>query len=138
MKLKELLPQNNTIRYIKPNFESEWEEAQRYPEFVEMGRLEWIKRGKAGYIIPYSHIKNVLGNVDLNFEQLHPIKKKFVLQYIQDGLIEHPIVVKFSDDDYDLIAGNTRLSGLVKFGYDPKLWVVDISDIYNLQNEKRE
>ena len=130
MKLKSLLPEQTDIRYLKPNFESEWEEAQRYPEFVEMGRLNWIKRGKAGYTIPFSKIKNVLGNVDLNFEELHPLKKKFVLQYIQDGLIEQPIVVKFSDDDYDLVAGNTRLSGLVKFGYDPKLWVVDISDIY--------
>ena len=37
---------------------------------------------------------------------------------------------QFSDDDYDLVAGNTRLSGLVKYGYDPKLWVVDISDIF--------
>ncbi len=130
MKLKSLLPEQKDIRYLKPNFESEWEEAQRYPEFVEMGRLAWIKRGKAGYLVPFSKIKDLLGNVDLNFEKLNPIKKKFVLQYIKDGLIEHPIVVKFSDDDYDLVAGNTRLSGLVKSGYDPKLWVVDISDIF--------
>jgi hypothetical protein len=95
-----------------------------------MGRLGWIKRGKAGYIVSFSKIKDILGNVDLDFDTLHPTKKKFVLQYIKDGLIEHPIVVKFSDDDYDLVAGNTRLSGLVKYGYDPKLWVVDISDIF--------
>jgi hypothetical protein len=130
MKLKSLLPEQKDIRYLTPNFESEWEEAERYPEFVEMGRLAWIKRGKVGYVVPFSKIKDVLGNVNLNFEELHPIKKKFVLQYIKDGLIEHPIVVKFSNDDYDLVAGNTRLSGLVKFGYDPKLWVVDISDIF--------
>jgi hypothetical protein len=127
--LKELLKES-TIRYTHPNFDSEWEEAQRYPEFVEMGRLEWIKRGKAGYVVNYSQIKDILGNVDLDFNGLHPIKKKFVLQYIKDGLVEHPIVVKFSDTDYDLVAGNTRLSGLVKFGHDPKLWVVDISDIF--------
>ena len=127
--LKTLLKES-TIRYIHPNFDSEWEEAQRYPEFVEMGRLEWIKKGKAGYVVNYSQIKDSLGNVDLNFNGLHPTKKKFVLQYIKDGLVEHPIVVKFSDTDYDLVAGNTRLSGLVKFGHDPKLWVVDISDIF--------
>jgi hypothetical protein len=92
-----------------------------------MGRLEWIKKGRNGYIVNYSDIKNVLGNVDLDFENLHPIKKKFVSQYIKDGLIEYPIVVKFSDTDYDLVAGNTRVAGLVKYGYDPKLWVVDIS-----------
>lgn len=130
MRLKQLLPKIKDIRYIHPNFETEWEEAERYPEFVDMGRLEWIRRGKRGYIVPFSKIKNVLGNVDLNFDNLEPKKKKFVLQYIHDGLVEHPIVVKFADDDYDLVAGNTRLSGLVKFGYDPKLWVIDISDVY--------
>ena len=130
MKLKSLIPKQKDIRYIKPNFNSEWEEAERYPEFVEMGRLNWLKRGRDGYIVSFSKIKDVLGNVDLDFDTLHPTKKKFVLQYIKDGLIEHPIVVKFSDDNYDLVAGNTRLSGLVKYGHDPKLWVVDISDIF--------
>ena len=130
MKLKSLIPKQKNIRYIKPNFNSEWDEAERYPEFVKMGRLNWMERGKNGYVVSFSKIKNILGNVDLNFDALHPTKKKFVLQYIKDGLVEHPIVVKFSDTDYDLVAGNTRLSGLVKYGYDPKLWVIDISDIF--------
>ena len=130
MKLTPLNPKQKNIRYIKPNFNSEWDEAERYPEFVKMGRLNWMERGKNGYIVSFSKIKNIIGNVDLNFDTLHPTKKKFVLQYIDDGLIEYPIVAKFSDDDYDLVAGNTRLSGLVKYGYDPKLWVVDISDIF--------
>jgi hypothetical protein len=130
MKLKSLIPEQKDIKYIHPNFDTEWEEAERYPEFVEMGRLEWIKRGKKGYITTFSKIKDVLGNVDLEFDNLEPKKRKFVLQYLKDGLVEYPIVVKFEDDDYDLVAGNTRLSGLVKYGYDPKLWVVDITDIY--------
>ncbi len=128
--LKSLLFEQNSIRYVHPNFDSEWDEAERYPEFVEMGRLEWIKRGKAGYTIDFNSIKDILGNVDLDFDSLEPKKVKFVKQYIQDGLVEYPIVVKFSDDDYDLVAGNTRLSGLVHYGYNPKLWVVDISDVF--------
>ena len=40
-----------------------------------------------------------------------------------------PIAVKFSDNDYDLVAGNTRLSGLVQNGIDPKIWIVDLSDM---------
>ena len=129
--LKSLLSEEQTIRYIHPNFDSEWEEAERYPEFVEMGRLDWIKRGKSGYVTNFNSIKDMLGNVDLDFNSLHPKKVKFVKQYINDGLVEYPIVVKFSDTDYDLVAGNTRLSGLVHYGYDPKLWVVDISDVFN-------
>ena len=72
------LLKESIIRYTHPNFDSEWEEAQRYPEFVEMGRLAWIKRGKAGYVVNYSQIKDILGNVDLDFNGLHPTKKKFV------------------------------------------------------------
>ena len=127
--LKSLLSEQNVIRYVHPNFDSEWDEAERYPEFVEMGRLEWIKRGKLVYTIDFNSIKDILGNVDLNFNSLEPKKIKFVKQYIQDGLVEYPIVVKFSDSDYDLVAGNTRLSGLVHYGYNPTLWVVDISNI---------
>jgi hypothetical protein len=82
--LKLLLEETN-IRYIHPNFDSEWEEAERYPEFVEMGRLEWIKRGKTGYVIDFNSIKNMLGNVDLNFNSLELKKIKFVKQYIKDG-----------------------------------------------------
>jgi hypothetical protein len=41
------------------------------------------------------------------------------------------IAVKFSDDDYDLVAGNTRISGLVKNKIDPKIWVVDLSNNLN-------
>jgi len=40
-----------------------------------------------------------------------------------------PIAVKFSDNDFDLVAGNTRLSGLVRNGIDPKIWIVDISEL---------
>jgi len=130
MKLKSLIPEQKEIKYIQPNFDAEWNEAERYPEFVEMGRLNWIKIGKSGYVVNFSDIKDMLGNVDLNFDGLEPIKKKFVLQYINDGLVEYPIVVKFSDNNYDLVAGNTRLSGLVKFAYNPKLWVVDISNTF--------
>ena len=56
--LKSLLFEQNTIRYVHPNFDSEWDEAERYSEFVEMGRLEWIKRGKAGYITDFNSIAN--------------------------------------------------------------------------------
>lgn len=115
------------IQYVKPNFEYEWEEAKRYPEFVKMGKTEWIKLAKKGYVTDYSKIKRVLGNVDLKFNKLEKSKKDRFETAFEKGKIEHPIAVKFSDDDYDLVAGNTRLSGLVANGIDPKLWVVDIS-----------
>ena len=123
IKLKKLLTE---VKYTKPNFEYEWEEAERYPEFVEMGKDGWLKLASKGYTIKYSKIKNNLGNVDLKFDGLEEPKKQRFQSAYKNGVIELPIVVKFSDDDYDLVAGNTRLSGLVKNGEDPTLWVVEL------------
>jgi len=117
------------ISYSKPNFEFEWEEARRYPEFKKIGKEEWIKVAKRGKSIPFSTVKDYLGNVDLNFSGLEASKKERFKVAFEKGTIEMPIVVKFSNKDYDLIAGNTRLSGLVKNKVDPKLWVVDLSDL---------
>jgi len=117
------------IKYSNPNFYNEWEEAERYTEFVEMGKEEWVKIANQGAPISYSSIKDKLGNVDLNFDGLEEPKKQRFEDAFNKGTIEMSIAVKFSDDDYDLVAGNTRLAGLVKKGIDPKIWIVDISEL---------
>ncbi len=122
--LKEI--SNFKIIYTRPNFVYEWEEATRYPEFEEMGREGWLKIAKTGYITQYSKIKDVLGNVDLYFDGLEEPKKERFNKAFETGKIELPIVVKFNDNDYDLVAGNTRLSGLVNKGIDPSVWVVQL------------
>jgi hypothetical protein len=121
--LKEI---NNTVQYNNPNFEKEWMEAKRYPEFKEMGKEKWIELAKQGNITKYSKIKNVLGNVDLDFEDLEEPKKQRFEKAFENGIIEMPIAVKFDDDDYDLVAGNTRLAGLVKNNIDPNIWIVNL------------
>ena len=116
------------INYSKPNFEEEWEEAVRYPEFEEMGKEKWIKFAKNNFEIGvYNTIKDKLGNVDLDFDNLNPDKKKRFEKLYKTGKIETPIAVKFSDDNYDLLGGNTRLAGLVSKGINPKLWIIDLS-----------
>jgi len=117
------------ITYSKPNFAEEWKEAERYPEFKEMGKQGWINIAKKGYVTSYSKIKNILGNVDLNFDGLEGPKKQRFQDAFKKGTIEMSIAVKFSDNDYDLVAGNTRLSGQVKNNIDPKIWIVDISNL---------
>tara|TARA_Y100000310_G_C20460784_1_gene705253 strand:+ start:99 stop:473 length:375 start_codon:yes stop_codon:yes gene_type:complete len=123
IKLKDPLVE---VKYTKPNFEYEWEEANRYPEFKEMGKEAWIELANKGYVTTYSKIKSILGNVDLNFDGLEKPKKQRFQSAFENGVIETPIAVKFSDDDYDLVAGNTRLSGLVNKGVDPNIWVVEL------------
>ena len=55
------------MEYTKPNFEFEWEEAQRYPEFSELGKEGWIERANNNFEIDhYKRIKDVLGNVDFS------------------------------------------------------------------------
>ena len=117
------------IKYSNPNFNNEWEEAERYTEFVEMGKEEWIKIANQGAPVSYSSIKDKLGNVDLNFDGLEEPKKKRFIDAFNKGTIEMSIAVKFSDNDFDLVAGNTRLSGLIRKGIDPKIWIVDISEL---------
>jgi hypothetical protein len=122
--LKEI---NKEVSYAKPNFDFEWPEAQRYPEFQDMGKVGWIKKASEGYPVKYSEIQKVLGNVDLEFDTLHKDKQARFQSAYKSGKIEMPIAVKFSHTDYDLVAGNTRLSGLVNNGIDPTIWVVDLS-----------
>ena len=50
-----------------------------------------------------------MGNVDLYFDGLEKPKKERFNKAFETGKIELPIVVKFNDNDYDLVAGNTRL-----------------------------
>ena len=116
------------MEYLKPNFDLEWNEAERYPEFLKMGKDGWIKKASSDFEIDhYNRIKDVLGNVDLDFNKLDKNKKERFLKSYKRGKIEIPLVVKFSENDYDLIGGNTRLSGLIKQGKNPKLWVIDMT-----------
>lgn len=121
------------MKFKKPNFDFEWDEALRYREFEDMGKEGWINLAKKGYVTKYSEIKDVLGNVNLDFDTLEEPKKERFKKSIKIGKMELPIVVKFSDIDYDLIAGNTRLSGLVGKGVDAPLWVVDLSNDYDYE-----
>ena len=124
------------IQYKKPNFEFEWNEAIRYPEFKEMGKEGWIDLAKKGYTTKYSQIEDILGNVDLNFNTLEADKKKRFQQAFETGTIELPIAVKFDENNYDLVAGNTRLAGLVDKGIDPLIWIVDLTSEILTEKQK--
>jgi hypothetical protein len=121
--LKEI---NNTIQYNNPNFSKEWMEAKRYPEFKEMGKQKWIELAQQGSITKLSKIKSVLGNVELDFDSLETEKKERFEKAFEKGVVEMPIAVKFEENEYDLVAGNTRVAGLVKNNIDPNIWVVEL------------
>ena len=112
------------LKYRKPNFNREWLEANRYPEFQELGKKGWLELAPNGGVVKYSDIKDNLGNVNLDFDSLEKDKKRRFIESYKTGVVELPIVVKFNDFEYDLLGGNTRLAGLVRLGHNPKLWVV--------------
>jgi hypothetical protein len=117
------------MKYSKPNFKREWNEAIRYPEFEEMGKKGWLDIAQNNFeITNYEAIKDVLGNVNLDFDSLEEDKKERFEVAFEKGVVEIPIVVKFNEGDYDLVGGNTRLAGLVKNGINPKLWVVKLDE----------
>lgn len=116
------------MKYTKPNFNEEWSEALRYREFEKMGKEGWLDVAQNNFEISnYESIKDVLSNIDLDFDSLEEDKKKRFEKSFERGEVEIPMVVKFSDTDYDLLGGNTRLAGLIQKGINPKLWVVDLT-----------
>ena len=116
------------MKYSKPNFEHEWMEALRYREFEKMGEEKWIEKASKDFEISnFNSIKDVLNNVDLDYDTLDEDKRKRFEKAFKKGDVEIPIVVKFGENDYNLLGGNTRLAGLIKKGINPKLWVVDMT-----------
>jgi hypothetical protein len=114
----------DNLKYRKPNFNREWLEANRYPEFQDIGKSGWLELAPNGSVVRYSKIKDVLGNVNLDFDSLEKDKKLRFIEAYKTGVVEVPIAVKFNDFEYDLLGGNTRLAGLIRIGHDPKIWVV--------------
>jgi|LauGreDrversion4_2_1035121.scaffolds.fasta_scaffold16084_12 hypothetical protein len=116
------------MKYSKPNFEHEWSEALRYREFEKMGKDGWIEKASKDFDISnFKSIEDILNNVDLDYDTLDDQKKERFEKSFEEGDVEIPMAVKFSDTDYDLLGGNTRLAGLIKNGINPKIWVVDMT-----------
>jgi hypothetical protein len=138
-KLKGSLSEEDVdIKFIRPNFDREFDEAKRYREFKRLSKKEWIDIAKEGSITTFEKIKKNLGNIDLDFEKLDKEKRARFQAAFKNKRIEAPIVVKFRDNDYDLLGGNTRLAGLVRKGLNPKLWLIDMSKSKKLETTEAE
>lgn len=115
------------VTYTKPNFDREWEEAERYPEFQKAGKDTWINIAKQGSVAKWSELRDV-GNVDTDLSGLERDKIKRAGTMVGAGKVELPIVGRWPDGYLDLIAGNTRIATLLSQGHDPKVWVVDVPE----------
>jgi len=119
IKLKELISE---VKFTKPNFDYEWEEAERYPKLFpdKQTWLDAVRSGVEAKVDCGMDIQNTdMCETDVDLE---PAKVDRVQKMIDSGNIELPIVMKHKDK-YELIGGNTRLVALKKAGLPTKAWV---------------
>ena len=112
----------------------EWEEANRYPYLEKLGKDGWEKLAKTGrvVIVNKDNIKQI-GNTGADgsesLDDLEQEKVERLTKAMNAGTVEMPIVVKQPDGSYDLVAGNTRLIGLISTHSEAKVWLVDASKL---------
>ena len=122
------------VNYVKPQFDVEWEAANRYPYLEKLGKDGWEELAKTGrvVIVNKDNIKQI-GNTGADgsesLDDLEQEKVERLTKAMNAGTIEMPIVVKQPDGSYDLVAGNTRLIGLISTHSEAKVWLVDASKL---------
>jgi len=131
-----------TESFVKPQFDVEWDEAARYPEFVKIGKEAWIElasKGKAVKITDASDINNTEAADPSAFDTLDSQKQKRALAQLERGVVEMPIVAVYSDGYKELIAGNTRLTAMMAQQGEATVWQFEVPDeVANLAQEQVE
>lgn len=124
------------VNYTMPNFNFEWEEANRYEQYRKIGKEEWIKLAKTGKVVDVDNrTANDIENTDAgeeyrddHWDGLVQAKRDRFTQAISSGQIELPIIARYSDGQLELISGNTRLTGMMRELGRAKAWVYDVPD----------
>jgi hypothetical protein len=125
MKLYNILSES-----VMPNFDMEWEEAIRYPEFKQLGKEAWVELARNGKIVTVTlqsvkHINNTDAADPSSFKDLEPAKQKRALAQVSSGNVELPIVARYSDGHLELVGGNTRLTAMMAKDGKGKVWMFD-------------
>lgn len=129
MRISEIIREN--VNFVKPQFDVEWEEANRYPEFRKIGKQAWIKlasKGRAVTITDASDINNTDAADPSSFKTLDPAKQKRALAQINSDKVELPIVAVYSDGYKELIGGNTRLTAMMAAHGKGTVWQFAVPD----------
>jgi len=118
-------------KFVEPNFEFEWEEAERYPEFAKLGKDAWIELARKGRAVAINSARGI-SNTDAaepdSFKSLDPAKQKRALAQLETGTVEMPIVAVYSDGRKELVGGNTRLTALMAQDGQATVWVFRVPD----------
>ncbi len=122
------------VKYTEPNLDVEWEEVNRYPYLADLGQAGWIELAKQGKAIKVdSDSVKKIGNTGADGSEtladLEPEKVQRLKKAMKSGTIEMPIVMKMPNGKLELIAGNTRLIGLISTEGKAKVWYIDASKL---------
>ena len=116
---------------VEPNFDFEWGEAARYPEFKKLGKDKWIELAKTGKAIEITSAEDI-NNTDANepdaFKTLDPNKQKRALAQLKSSNVEMPIVALYSDGYKELVAGNTRLTAMIAQNKKATIWQFEVPE----------
>jgi len=148
MNVKKLFPKKKKKKesieeaFVNPNFDYEWEEATRYPEFQKIGKDAWIKLAKKGKAVTITSAKGI-SNTDAtepdSFSSLDKNKQARALAQLDSDKIEMPIVAVYSDGHKELVGGNTRLTALMAKKIPATVWQFEVPDeVANLAINKKE
>ena len=118
-------------KFVEPNLDFEWEEANRYPEFAKIGKEAWIELASKGKAVTIKSAKGI-NNTDASdldsFKSLDPNKQKRALAQLEKGKIEMPVVAVYSDGYKELIGGNTRLTAMMARDSQATVWAFRVPD----------
>lgn len=122
------------VNYVKPQFDVEWEEANRYNYFDKLGQAGWEELASKGKVVKVNtnsvkKIGNTGADGSESLDDLETDKVARLKKAMTSGTVEMPIVVKQPNGSLDLVAGNTRLIGLISTQGEAKVWLVDASKL---------
>ena len=122
---------DDRVKYAEPQFDVEWEEAERYPEFRKIGKEAWIELAKKGKAVTIKSAKGI-NNTDAadpdSFKSLDAVKQGRALDQLKSGTVEMPIVAVYSDGWKELIGGNTRLTAMLAQNGRANVWAFKVPD----------
>jgi len=122
------------LTFTSPQLDVEWEEANRYPYLAKLGEQGWIDLANTGREVHVTRRDiSRIGNTDAAdynaWEELEKEKRDRFNTAIESGSIEMPIVMKRPDGKLELIAGNTRLTGILEKYSKATVWFIDASEL---------
>lgn len=125
---------NESVNYVKPQFDVEWEEANRYDYLEKLGQAGWIELANKGKPVKVTKdsvkkIGNTGADGSETLDDLEPEKVERLKKAMKSSTIEMPIVVVQPDGSLDLVAGNTRLIGLISEYGEATVWLVNAMDL---------